>query len=87
MSAPLLILDYGLSRAAQRFGAIVEYFIDRPRRDRNNRVVMVALPYNAPQTVSDRFNRLGAGDPVRVEENLSIKSVRPGSVFITTSGA
>lgn len=36
-------------------------------RDRNNRIVIVSLPYSPPRTVSDRFNRLREGDSVRVE--------------------
>ena len=36
-------------------------------RDRNNRIVVVSLPYSAPRTVNDRFNRLREGDYVRVE--------------------
>ncbi len=35
-------------------------------RDRG-RVVLVTLPYNAPRSVSDRFDRLREGDFVRVE--------------------
>ncbi len=49
----------------------VEY-IDRRRgtfeiRDRRNRLVVVAVPFNAPRSVIDRFNRLREGDDVRVE--------------------
>ncbi len=36
-------------------------------RDRNNRLVVVSVPYNAPRWVSDRFNRLRQGDYVRIE--------------------
>lgn len=36
-------------------------------RDWRNRLVVVTLPYNAPRSVSDRFNRLRRGDYVRVE--------------------
>jgi hypothetical protein len=47
-------------------------FIDARRgifeiRDRQNRQVVVTLPYNAPRSVSDRFNRLREGENVRVE--------------------
>jgi hypothetical protein len=35
-------------------------------RDRG-RIVLVTLPYSAPRSVSDRFNRLREGDFVRVE--------------------
>jgi Domain of unknown function (DUF5666) len=36
-------------------------------RDRQNRLVLVTVPHNAPRAVSDRFNRLREGDFVRVE--------------------
>jgi exosome complex RNA-binding protein Csl4 len=36
-------------------------------RDSRNRVVVISVPYNAPRTVTDRFNRLRSGDYVRVE--------------------
>jgi hypothetical protein len=36
-------------------------------RNRQNRLVVVTLPYNTPRAVSDRFNRLRVGDYVRVE--------------------
>jgi hypothetical protein len=36
-------------------------------RDRNNRLVVVSLPYNAPRAVSERLNRLREGDYVRME--------------------
>jgi hypothetical protein len=36
-------------------------------RDRNNRLVVVSLPYNAPRAISDRLNRLREGDYVRME--------------------
>ena len=47
-------------------------FIDLRRgtleiRDRNNRLVVVSLPYNAPRAISDRLNRLRQGDYVRME--------------------
>src|SRR5262245_32268160 len=47
-------------------------FIDSRRgtleiRDRNNRLVVVSLPYNAPRAISDRLNRLREGDYVRME--------------------
>jgi hypothetical protein len=53
-----------------RFEGRVEH-IDSRRgsfevRDRG-RAVRVTLPYNAPRSVSDRFNRLREGDFVRVE--------------------
>ncbi|MGH7828410.1 MAG: hypothetical protein ACREQ7_24915 [Candidatus Binatia bacterium] len=54
-----------------RFEGTVEY-IDSRRglfelRNRQNRLVVVTLPYNAPRSVSDRFNRLREGDVVKVE--------------------
>ena len=36
-------------------------------RDRNNRLVVVSLPYNAPRAITDRLNRLREGDYVRME--------------------
>ena len=47
-------------------------FIDSRRgtleiRDRNNRLVVVSLPYNAPRAISDRLSRLREGDYVRME--------------------
>ena len=36
-------------------------------RDPRNRVVVISVAYNAPRTVTDRFNRLRSGDYVRVE--------------------
>ena len=36
-------------------------------RDRNNRLVVVSLPYNAPRAVSERLSRLREGDYVRME--------------------
>jgi hypothetical protein len=47
-------------------------FVDSRRstleiRDRNNRLVVVSLPYNAPRAISDRLNRLREGDYVRME--------------------
>lgn len=55
----------------ERLEGRVEY-IDSRRgtleiRDRNNRLVMVSLPYNAPRAVSERLNRLREGDYVRME--------------------
>ena len=47
-------------------------FVDSRRgtleiRDRNNRLVVVSLPYNAPRAITDRLNRLREGDYVRME--------------------
>lgn len=36
-------------------------------RGRNNRLIVVNIPYNPPRSVSDRFNRLRHGDTVRIE--------------------
>jgi hypothetical protein len=36
-------------------------------RGRDNRTIIVSLQYNAPRTVSDRFDRLREGDTVRIE--------------------
>jgi hypothetical protein len=36
-------------------------------RDRNNRLVVVSLPYNASRAISERLNRLREGDYVRME--------------------
>jgi hypothetical protein len=54
-----------------RFEGTVEYIDSRREmfeaRDRQNRLVLVTLPQNAPRATSDRFNRLREGDFVRVE--------------------
>ena len=36
-------------------------------RDSRNRLVVVSVPFNAPRSVTDRFNRLRNGDYVRIE--------------------
>ena len=36
-------------------------------RDQRNRVVVISVAFNAPRTVTDRFNRLRNGDYVRIE--------------------
>ena len=36
-------------------------------RDPRNRVVVISLAYNAPRSVTDRYNRLRSGDYVRLE--------------------
>ena len=36
-------------------------------RDPRNRLIVVAVPFNAPRSVMDRFNRLRSGDYVRIE--------------------
>ena len=39
-------------------------------RDSRDRLVIVSVPFNAPRTVADHFNRLRNGDEVRVEGRL-----------------
>jgi len=61
----------GRFNRADRLEGTVEH-IDTRRglfelRGRQDRLVVVTLPYNAPRSVSDRFNRLREGDFVRVE--------------------
>ena len=64
----------GSDRRAGRLDRLdgrVEY-IDARRgmfeiRDRQNRLVVVTLPYNSARSVSDRFNRLREGENVRIE--------------------
>jgi len=62
---------YGRSGRPERFEGTVEYIDERRGRfevrDRRNRLVVVTLPFNAPRSVSDRFNRLRRGDYVRIE--------------------
>lgn len=36
-------------------------------RDPRNRIVVISVAFNAPRTVTDRFNRLRNGDYVRIE--------------------
>jgi hypothetical protein len=36
-------------------------------RDQRNRIVVVSVAFNAPRTITDRFNRLRNGDYVRIE--------------------
>ena len=61
----------GSANRLDKFAGIVEH-IDSRRgqfevRDRSDRLIVVALQYNAPRNVSDRFNRLREGDTVRLE--------------------
>ncbi len=65
--------DRGYSGGGQldRTEGRVEY-VDQRRgtfelRDRRNRLVVVQVAFNAPRSVTDRFNRLRSGDYVRVE--------------------
>jgi hypothetical protein len=68
------VQDRGGRAGSGRFDRIdgrVEY-IDARRgtfevRDQRNRLVIVAVPFNAPRQVIDRFNRLREGDSVRIE--------------------
>jgi hypothetical protein len=36
-------------------------------RDQRNRIVVISVAFNAPRTVTDRFNRLRNGDYIRIE--------------------
>jgi exosome complex RNA-binding protein Csl4 len=65
--------DRGYSGGGQldRTEGRVEY-VDQRRgtfelRDRRNRLVVVQVAFNAPRSVTDRFNRLRSGDYVRIE--------------------
>jgi hypothetical protein len=62
---------YGQRGRLDQFEGTVEYIDERRGRfevrDRRNRLVVVTLPYNAPRSVNDRFERLRRGDYVRVE--------------------
>jgi hypothetical protein len=62
--------DRGVSRLDQVEGLVEN--IDSRRgtfeiRDRRDRVIVVAIAFNAPRAVTDRFNRLRNGDYVRIE--------------------
>jgi hypothetical protein len=61
----------GQSARFARFEGTIER-IDSQRgffelRNRQNRLLLVSLPYNPPRSVSDRFNRIREGDYVVVE--------------------
>jgi len=62
---------YGRRGRLDQLEGTIEYIDERRGRfevrDRRNRLVVVTLPYNAPRSVSDRFERLRRGDYVRVE--------------------
>ncbi len=68
------VQDRGGTVGAARLDRIegrVEY-VDSHRgtfelRDSRNRLIVVAVAFNAPKTITDRFNRLRNGDQVRVE--------------------
>jgi hypothetical protein len=61
----------GGAERLERVAGRVEYIDSRHGlfevRDRQNQRVTVTLPYNAPRSLSDRFNRLREGDNVRLE--------------------
>ena len=68
------VQDRGGTVGADRLDRIegrVEY-VDSRRgtfelRDSRNRLIVVAVAFNAPKTITDRFNRLRNGDQVRIE--------------------
>lgn len=68
------VQDRGNKRGSGRLDRIegrIEY-VDARRgtfelRDSRNRLIVVAVPFNAPGSVMDRFNRLRTGDFVRIE--------------------
>ena len=68
------VQDRGNKRGSARLDRIegrIEY-VDQRRgtfelRDSRNRLIVVAVPFNAPGSVMDRFNRLRTGDFVRIE--------------------
>lgn len=68
------VQDRGNKRGSARLDRIegrIEY-VDQRRgtfelRDSRNRLILVAVPFNAPGSVMDRFNRLRTGDFVRIE--------------------
>ena len=59
------------SARLDRIEGRVEYVDERrgtfELRDSRNRLIVVAVPFNAPGSVMDRFNRLRTGDFVRIE--------------------
>jgi exosome complex RNA-binding protein Csl4 len=68
------VQDRGNKRGSGRLDRIegrVEYVDERrgtfELRDSRNRLIVVAVPFNAPGSVMDRFNRLRTGDFVRIE--------------------
>ena len=68
------VQDRGGTVGADRLDRIegrVEY-VDSRRgtfelRDSRNRLIVVAVAFNAPKAITDRFNRLRNGDQVRIE--------------------
>ena len=68
------VQDRGNKRGSGRLDQIegrIEYVDERrgtfELRDSRNRLIVVAVPFNAPGSVMDRFNRLRTGDFVRIE--------------------
>jgi len=68
------VQDRGNKRGSGRLDRIegrIEYVDERrgtfELRDSRNRLIVVAVPFNAPGSVMDRFNRLRTGDYVRIE--------------------
>jgi len=68
------VQDRGNRRGSARLDRIegrIEYVDERrgtfELRDSRNRLIVVAVPFNAPGSVMDRFNRLRTGDFVRIE--------------------
>jgi len=68
------VQDRGNRRGSARLDRIegrIEYVDERrgtfELRDSRNRLIVVAVPFNAPGSVMDRFNRLRTGDYVRIE--------------------
>jgi len=68
------VQDRGNRRGSARLERIegrIEYIDERrgtfELRDPQSRLVVVAVPFNAPRSVMDRFNRLRNGDYVRIE--------------------
>ena len=66
--------DRGNKRGSARLDRIegrIEYVDERrgtfELRDSRNRLIVVAVPFNAARSVMDRFNRLRTGDYVRIE--------------------
>lgn len=68
------VQDRGNRQGSTRLDRIegrIEYIDERrgtfELRDPRSRLVVVAVPFNAPPSVMDRFNRLRSGDYVRIE--------------------
>ena len=68
------VQDRGKKRGSARLDRIegrIDYVDERrgtfELRDSRNRLIVVAVPFNAPGSVMDRFNRLRTGDFVRIE--------------------